>query len=577
MKTLLVFADFIRPYKWVLGIAVLCMVLVTAMNISGPWMIRNLIQTVTEGVSGQGTIGRINTLAMLIVVIYVLRAIFQFGTNYLSHYAAWKILQEIRQHLYDHIQKLSLRYFLDRQTGELMSIVINDTRTFEHLLAHAIPTIIVNGLMLIGIAMVLFSMNIRLALYTLIPMPLLAWLALKFNRVSRPLFREAQKEIAEVNSILQDNFTGITEIKAFTREEDASAKTKEFISTHTRAILKALKLSNAFHPTIEFISSTGTVIVIFLGGRMALGGELPLQDLVAFLLYLGLFYGPIAELGKINEGLQQALASADRVLEVLNQDPDIVDEPDALVLEEVKGELEFRQVGFGYSEDEPVLKEVSFKVNPGETLALVGPTGVGKTTIARLIPRFYDPDSGGIFLDGHDLRTIRISSLREQVSLVSQDVFLFNGTVRDNILFGKPDASKEQIIAAAKAANAHEFIMSLTNGYETEVGERGVKLSGGQKQRISIARAILKDAPILILDEATSAVDTQTEALIQEALDRLKMNKTTVIIAHRLSTVQDVDQIVVLKDGSVVERGKHNELLQLGGLYSGLCRAQANF
>lgn len=576
MRELSAFTGFVKPYKWILGLATLCMVLVTAMNITGPWMIRSLIQAVTEGVEAGNTIDRIDSLALLIVTIYLLRALFQFGTNYLSHYAAWKILQEIRQHLYDHIQKLSLRYFLDRQTGELMSRVINDTRNFEHLLAHAIPTIVVNALMIIGIAVILFSMNFKLALYTLVPMPFLGWLALKFNKLSRPLFKQAQKEIAEVNSILQDNFTGITEIKAFTREEDASARTRELIKAHTSAILRALKLSNAFHPTIEFISSTGTVIVIFFGGRLALGGQLPLEDLVAFLLYLGLFYGPITALGRINEGLQQALASADRVLEVLNQDPDIVDEPDAVELSLVKGEIEFRQVSFGYNEEIPILKNISFRVQPGETVALVGPTGVGKTTIARLIPRFYDPDSGAVLLDGQDLRKIKVSELRRQVSLVSQDVFLFNGTVRDNILFGRPNATEEEVINAAQAANAHEFIVKLPQGYHTKVGERGVKLSGGQKQRISIARAILKDAPILVLDEATSAVDTQTEVLIQEALDRLKKNKTTVVIAHRLSTVQDADQVVVLKDGEIAESGTHEELLDSAGLYSQLWRAQTS-
>lgn len=572
MRELRALWRFVKPYRWWLVLAVLCMVLVTITSMAGPWMIRNLIKMVTEGQPGD--LGRVDLLALLVIIVYSLRAIFQFGTNYVSHYAAWNIVREVRQHLYDHLQTLSLRYFQEKQTGELMSTVINDTRNFEQLLAHAIPTMVVNVLMLAGIGAILFTMNHRLALYTMIPVPALAWMVLKFSKVSRPLFREAQGELAEANAILQDSFTGITEIKAFTREAEASARTRAAIAAHTRAILRALKLSNAFRPGIEFIASTGTVIVIFFGGRLALQGLLPIEDLVAFLLYLSLFYEPITALGRINEGLQHALASAERVVEVLAMEPEIADGPDAVELESMEGSIEFREVKFGYDKNTPVLRGISFRVEPGETLALVGTTGVGKTTLARLIPRFYDPDSGEILIDGLDIRKIKLESLRKHISVVSQDVFLFTGTVRENIIFGRPDAADEEIVAAAKAANAHDFILELPRGYETEVGERGAKLSGGQKQRISIARAVLKDAPILLLDEATSSVDTQTEILIQEALDRLKTNKTTIMIAHRLSTIQNADKILVLMDGKVAEAGSHDELLQAGGLYSRLHLAQ---
>ena len=572
MRELRALWRFVKSYRWWLVLAVLCMVLVTITSMAGPWMIRNLIKMVTEGQPGD--LGRVDLLALLVIIVYSLRAIFQFGTNYVSHYAAWNIVREVRQHLYDHLQTLSLRYFQEKQTGELMSTVINDTRNFEQLLAHAIPTMVVNVLMLAGIGAILFTMNHRLALYTMIPVPALAWMVLKFSKVSRPLFREAQGELAEANAILQDSFTGITEIKAFTREAEASARTRAAIAAHTRAILRALKLSNAFRPGIEFIASTGTVIVIFFGGRLALQGLLPIEDLVAFLLYLSLFYEPITALGRINEGLQHALASAERVVEVLAMEPEIADGPDAVELESMEGSIEFREVKFGYDKNTPVLRGISFRVEPGETLALVGTTGVGKTTLARLIPRFYDPDSGEILIDGLDIRKIKLQSLRKHISVVSQDVFLFTGTVRENIIFGRPDAADEEIVAAAKAANAHDFILELPRGYETEVGERGAKLSGGQKQRISIARAVLKDAPILLLDEATSSVDTQTEILIQEALDRLKTNKTTIMIAHRLSTIQNADKILVLMDGKVAEAGSHDELLQAGGLYSRLHLAQ---
>lgn len=575
MKELKALSRFVKPYRWLVVLATLSMIVVTAMNMLAPWLIRYFIRIVTEEPRGQIDIDTIGVLALSALIVYIVRAVSQFGADYISHHAAWSILDDIRSYLYGHMQKLSLRYFQDRQTGELMSRVINDTNNFEQLLAHAIPTIVVNGLMLISVTVILFSMNATLALYTLIPMPLLGWMVLKFSKLSRPMFRQAQARIADVNSVLQDNFTGIKEIKAFTKEKYEKARTGEKLSAYTEAILRALRLSNAFHPSIELVSSVGTVIIIFFGGRLALANQLPIEDLVAFLLYLGSFYQPITALGRINEGLQQALASAERVLEIIEEEPEIADAPGAIKIERARGDIEFRDVSFHYVENIPVLKDISFKIKAGETLALVGPTGVGKTTLANLVPRFYDPNSGEILLDGTDIRKIKLSSLRQQISLVSQDVFLFNGTVRDNILYGRMDATEEEVIAAAKAANAHDFILELVDGYDTMVGERGVKLSGGQKQRISIARAILKDAPILILDEATSAVDTQTERLIQEALDKLMENKTTIAIAHRLSTIQKADHIIVIEEGEIIEQGKHADLLKAGGLYSQLCKAQS--
>src|SRR5690554_2786039 len=460
MKELKALTRFIRPYKWWIILATLCMVVVTAASIAGPWIIRSLVDTVTNSVSNSISTNEVKLLTIILISVYIIRALTRFGTNYISHYSAWKILEDIRSYLYNHLQKLSLRFFKDRQTGELMSREINDTRNFEVLLAHAIPTILVNGLMFIGIFVILFYMNVQLALLTLIPVPLLIFMVLRFSRISRPLFRKSQDRIGEVNSNLQDNFTGIQEIKAFTREKYESNKVGKSIKAHTKAILKALKLSNGFHPAIEFVSSIGTIIVIYFGGILALQAidPLPIEDLVAYLFYLQLFYQPIMALGQINEGLQQALASSERVIDIINEESEIYESKNAINLNEVKDSIEFKNVSFHYIDKIPVLKNISFKVKAGETLALVGETGVGKTTIANLIPRFYDPKEGQIFIDNQNIKDLSLSSLRSHISLVSQDVFLFNGTIKDNILYGRLDANNEELYEAAKAANAHDFI-----------------------------------------------------------------------------------------------------------------------
>jgi ATP-binding cassette, subfamily B, bacterial len=398
---------------------------------------------------------------------------------------------------------------------------------------------------------------------------------LGFSKYVRPAFRRRQHEVGELNAILNDSIAGIREIKAFNRENEQLDRVEVGIERHRVSLLSALRLMAIFQPFIDFSTSIGQLIVIFFGGQMALQGLLTVPDLVAFFLYLEMFYQPIRALGMSWENVQEAMAGFDRVSELLSEEPDVSSPPDPRPLpENIQGHLTFNNVSFSYNDSEIVLEDINLEIPASHVVALVGPTGVGKSTLVSLIPRFYDVSTGSIKLDGIDIREIQVEKLRQNISIVLQDVFLFHGTVRDNLLYGNPKAADEDIIEAAKIANAHEFIVALPEGYNTIIGERGVKLSGGQRQRISIARAVLKNTPILILDEATSSVDTETELLIQQALERLMQGRTTIIIAHRLSTIRNADKIVVLEGKEIVEQGTHAKLLENGHLYKRLYTVQ---
>jgi ATP-binding cassette subfamily B protein/subfamily B ATP-binding cassette protein MsbA len=566
---------YASKYRIALLVAAVSMLLLVGVQLLVPWIVKLLIAAVTDPGAIPAVEGYLRSLALIVLLVLAARSVLQFLRSYLAHIAGWGVVADVRKHIYEHVQRLSLRFYEDQQVGQLMSQVINDTDLFEQFIAHAVPDVIVNVVTLAGVTAVLLSLNWRLTLLSSLPIPLVIVALLLYSRYVRPAFRFRQQELGDLNATLNDNLAGIREIKTFVREKDQAVRIGTRIENYRNALLRALRLMATFEPFVEFTLSLGTVVVIFFGGRMVLAGSLPVADLVAFFLYLDLVYLPVHNLSGAWEAVQNSLAGADRVANLLKEEPEPHDDPAAAPLaRRARGELSFRGVCFEYLPGIPVLEGIGLEVPAKSVVALVGPTGVGKSTLVSLIPRFYDVTAGGIFLDGADLRTIRLADLRRQISMVLQDVFLFYGSVRENLLFGKPDASDADIVAAAKAANAHEFIAALPDGYDTLIGERGVKLSGGQKQRLSIARALLKDAPILILDEATSSVDTETELLIQEALDRLIRGRTTLIIAHRLSTVRAADNIVVLDDKSIRESGTHEELMKRNGLYQRLYAIQ---
>jgi len=575
MKLLLSVAGAAKKYKFLLIIGALSTLMVSVINLVAPRVLSTMTGIVKDGVT-ENELDMIFRLAMFLLAIYFSKILFRFMGNYITHKAAWNCVQDIRMSVYEHIQSFSIGFFFDKQTGDLMSRVVNDTALFEILYAHMMPESITNAVTLIGATAIMFSINAKLALLTCIPIPLILFAGRILVKKIRPYFRKTQRSLASLNSQLQDNFSGIQEIQVFGQQKKESDRIFVKVKDYTGNMLYALKLSAVFHPTVEFLTSLGTVIVVGFGGYLAYMNEIETEDIVAFLLYLALFYTPITGLATLIEQSQHAFVGVERVLELMNTQSQVQDKPDAKTISDVKGHIEFKNVSFNYVEGVPVLKDVSFEAKQGQMIALVGPTGVGKTTLIQLAVRFYDPTTGSITIDGHDLRDITQASLRSQVSMVLQDTFLFNGTIAENIGYAKVSATEEEIIEAAKTAYIYDDIMEMPEGFATEVGERGIKLSGGQKQRIAIARAILRDAPVLILDEATASVDTQTEMLIQSAIQKLSGTRTIIAIAHRLSTIRRADQIIVLKEGEIIQKGSHDELMAQGGMYSDLCKVQDN-
>ena len=562
-------------YKGLYILAILATLSLTLVNLAAPKVLSAMTGIVEQGVDENGLL-QIRNLTMILIALYLARILFRFMSNYMAHKAAWYLVGDLRTRTYDKLERMHLGFFHDKQTGDLMSRIVNDTRDFELLYAHMIPESITNIVTFSGVLIILMTINFRLALITCAPIPFILVSGVIFSKKVRPYFRVSQAKMGELNGKLQDNLSGIHEIQSFGREDYETQQVNVKNFDHVKAMLKALKISAVFHPTVEFISSVGTILVVGFGGYLAYRDGLKVEDIVAFLLYLSLFYQPVTGLANLLENMQQSLAGAERVMMILDAPCEIRDKENAIEMETCEGKIEFDHVSFSYIEGLPVLEDVSFTCRPGEMLALVGPTGVGKTTITQMISRFYEPDEGTIRIDGTDIRDVTVESLRRNISIVLQDTFLFNGTIAENISYARPEATMDEIREAARAANIDQEIMAMPDGYETITGERGIKLSGGQKQRIAIARAILRRSPIIVLDEATAAVDVETEQQIRNAINNLAGKRTIVAIAHRLSTIRTADQILVIEKGRVKERGTHEELVKLGGSYAHMNDIQRN-
>lgn len=562
--------SYIKPYMHRLLFAMVCTIMAAAGNLYIPWIIKDMIDEVLADKNGT----MLNWIAASIIAIFIVRGLFWYGQNYLMSYVGQSVIIDIRAAVFKKLQRLSVSFYDKNKTGTIMSYVTNDVNALQSAMVENTIEMITEGFILIGSVVAMIYLDWRLTLFTVCTFPVVLWFMEFFGKKIRKTGGRIQECTADITSVLQESVASARVIKSFVREDYEVDRFDVENKANFRANMKNAQLMATLTPVVELVAAIGVTMIIWYGGNNVINGTITAGSLVAFLTYAVNLSNPIKRLTRVIGNIQKALAAAQRVFMIIDMPEEIAESRDAKQLPEVSGKVEFQNVSFAYNDKGNVITDLSFSVKPGEVIAIVGPSGAGKSTIANLLPRFYDVNKGDIKIDGHSVREVTLDSLREQVGIVPQETMLFNGSVYNNILYGRLDATKEEIEAAAKAANAHDFIMQLTDGYETKLGDRGVNLSGGQRQRIAIARAILKNPRILILDEATSALDTESERVVQEALDRLMVGRTSFVIAHRLSTVKNADKILVLEKGNLVESGTHDELLALDGLYAHLYKIQ---